>query len=118
MSSKFIVVIKIFFEYFSKMSFVENYEVIKAFSSNCPNYSLNIPVLPRRSLCCYNFFNSNITNFLSKIFAEFAVSISDYILIRVIIIKSISHLLYRPNGSWIFCYIEMNNSYSVIFNHY
>src|ERR1051326_694609 len=117
MRSRVVIIAQVAFKNAAEMFVVDDDHMIEAFATEASDQSLHVRILPRTSWSRPYLLNSHSLNSVLEILPVNSISIANQIARRLIVGKSLDHLLCRPFCSRMFGDIEMNDSASFMRQH-
>ena len=92
-----------------EMSFPENDNVVEAFPTQRPDYSLYVRRLPGTVWCNYNLLDLEGFYLVLKHQPINSIPVADEVARGFLIVERLNQLLRRPGGSWMFRYVEVHD---------
>ena len=100
------------------MPFIDRNDMVQTLAPDASDQSFNVTVLPRTSSGDSNLLDAHPFNPLVEIVTVDAVSISNQIAWRAVFGKGFNDLLCSPFCRWMFGYVEMHESATVVDQHH
>ncbi len=99
------------------MTLVENDDMIEAFAANRPDQAFRLRILPGRPWSDDDFLDAHVRDSFPEDLARCPIAISDQKPRDFVKRERFDHLLRRPLGCRVSCYVEVNDFPAAVTEH-